>query len=564
MTYRTPGVYVEEKSLFPASVAEVETAIPAFIGYTEMAGKIGNRLRNIPTRIKTMLEYEELFGGEYPVVVKTIEISERGKVGEIKLDRRYLYDSMRLFFDNGGGPCYVVSVGDYEATVDDDELSYGLKQLEKYDEPTIILFPDAQLLNDSEKLYTLQQKALAQCAKLKDRFALLDLAEQRENSNAPGKDFRDKIGVNDLMYGAAYTPWLYSTIPKAINFIDFYRTLSGDQVETLKNLLKNQGEVDDPIFGYIDKLNSIDLKKIVKNGENAQELIEKGKAEAEKAINKATVDFDTFIKEAKTDAQKTSAKATLDKAKDDAADLIVQAEAQAKDAIDKSKQALEIPYKIKIAQERLYSEYPIVQDIYNRIKQEMTKIPPSGAIAGVYAKVDRTRGVWKAPANVSLNSVLGPVKVLDDFDQESLNVDTTAGKSINAIRSFAGKGTMVWGARTLAGNDNEWRYIPVRRLYNMVEESIKKSTSWAVFEPNDASLWIKVKGMIDNYLTLKWREGALAGAIPEEAFFVKVGLGQTMSPQDILEGRLIVEIGMAVVRPAEFIVLQFSHKMQES
>ena len=98
----------------------------------------------------------------------------------------------------------------------------------------------------------------------------------------------------------------------------------------------------------------------------------------------------------------------------------------------------------------------------------------------------------------------------------------------------------------------------------MVEESVQKSTAWAVFEPNDASLWAKVKSMIDNYLIQKWRQGALAGALPDQAFFVKVGLGETMTPQDILEGRLLVEIGMAVVRPAEFIILKFMHKMQES
>jgi phage tail sheath protein FI len=98
----------------------------------------------------------------------------------------------------------------------------------------------------------------------------------------------------------------------------------------------------------------------------------------------------------------------------------------------------------------------------------------------------------------------------------------------------------------------------------MVEESVKKSTGWAVFEPNDANLWTKVKSMIDNYLIQKWREGALAGATPDQAFYVKVGLGQTMTAQDILEGRLIIEIGMAVVRPAEFIILRFAHKMQES
>lgn len=182
----------------------------------------------------------------------------------------------------------------------------------------------------------------------------------------------------------------------------------------------------------------------------------------------------------------------------------------------------------------------------------------------MYSKVDESRGVWKAPANVELLNVIKPSIKIDNKDQESLNVDETGGKSINAIRAFAGRGTKVWGARTLAGNDNEWRYISVRRFFNMVEESIKKSTYWAVFEPNDAKTWIKVKSMIENYLTQKWRDGALAGAKPDQAFYVKVGLGTTMTQLDILEGRMNVEIGMAVVRPAEFIILKFSHKMQES
>jgi hypothetical protein len=194
----------------------------------------------------------------------------------------------------------------------------------------------------------------------------------------------------------------------------------------------------------------------------------------------------------------------------------------------------------------------------------MSRVPPSGAIAGVYAFVDGARGVWKSPANVSLSAVLAPVVPFDDADQEDLNVDVNAGKSINAIRAFTGRGTVVWGARTLAGNDNEWRYVSVRRFFNMVEESVKKSTSFAVFEPNAAPLWTKVKSLIANYLIQKWRDGALAGATPDEAFFVKVGLGETMTAQDVLEGRMNVEIGMAVVRPAEFIVLKFSHKLQES
>jgi hypothetical protein len=211
---------------------------------------------------------------------------------------------------------------------------------------------------------------------------------------------------------------------------------------------------------------------------------------------------------------------------------------------------------------------PLENASYNIIKSEIAglpiTLPPSSAIAGVYARVDSDRGVWKAPANVGLNYVIKPSLKITNGDQDNLNFDTTAGKSINAIRSFTGKGTLVWGSRTLAGNDSEWRYIPVRRFFNMAEESIKKATEQFVFEPNDANTWIRVRAMIENFLILQWRAGALAGAKPEQAFYVRIGLGQTMSAVDILDGKMIIEIGMAVVRPAEFIILRFSHKMQES
>jgi uncharacterized protein len=210
---------------------------------------------------------------------------------------------------------------------------------------------------------------------------------------------------------------------------------------------------------------------------------------------------------------------------------------------------------------------PMDNATYNLIRQEISKrtvtLAPSATMAGIYARVDANNGVWKAPANVSVNFVMRPSMNLSNDENADLNV-TTTGKSINAIRSFTGKGTLVWGARTLAGNDNEWRYVSVRRFFNMVEESTKKATEQFVFEGNDANTWVRLRAMIENFLTLQWRAGALAGAKPEQAFFVRVGLGQTMTAEDILNGMLIVEIGMAVVRPAEFIVLRFSHKMQEA
>jgi len=189
---------------------------------------------------------------------------------------------------------------------------------------------------------------------------------------------------------------------------------------------------------------------------------------------------------------------------------------------------------------------------------------PSGVVAGVYARTDGTRGVWKAPANIGVQDVIAPTLQISDDLQGDMNIDATSGKSVNAIRSFTGKGVLVWGARTLDGNSNDFKYIPVRRLFIMVEESARKAASVFVFEPNDGNTWVKVRAMIENFLTNLWRLGALAGSKPEQAFYVKVGLVQTMTFDDILNGRMIVEIGMAPVRPAEFIILRFSQMQQQA
>lgn len=681
MAFKTPGVYVQEISLFPPSVAEVETAIPAFIGYTEKAEYKGEDLTNKPTKVSSLLEYRERFGGAYAVDTVEVTVDESNNYAVTAVDiptRFYLYDSLRLFLDNGGGEFYVVSVGSYDTGIaNGDEtdpsnspgLKVGLKALEKVDEPTILLFPDAVLLDPEAHLYSLQQLTLSQCAKLQDRVGVFDLYEADVGGDHQDSvdNFRDGIGINNLKYGAAYTPWLTTTYARTVGF-DLFRGDVKDSAGmpvTLAELTSDSDlngyvtaaetaiEDQDTIAATLDALRSAspsvkdrykNLRDAVKpsnddptNETNFQTLLQ-----FLRQVAGALAEWKTGDSAASPPAdplQGTNLKKDLDtyalstlkpaleslialEKNDDvlaASDLASVAEVNgeysalddtgwvAASSIDPSTDAYAgsppagTPYSFEILQEilddldeifqsattgnilgfvgqvedaaathaemsqtLLYQEHTIVGNIVEHIKREMARVPPSGAVAGVYAFVDNARGVWKAPANVSLTSVLAPVIAINDADQEDLNVDVNAGKSINAIRSFAGKGTLVWGARTLAGNDNEWRYVSVRRFFNMVEESVKKSTAWAVFEPNAAPLWTKVKSMIDNYLIQKWREGALAGATPAEAFFVKVGLGQTMTAQDILEGRLNVEIGMAVVRPAEFIILKFSHKMQES
>jgi len=201
----------------------------------------------------------------------------------------------------------------------------------------------------------------------------------------------------------------------------------------------------------------------------------------------------------------------------------------------------------------------------NAIRQIEMRLPASPAVAGVYANTDNTKGVWKAPSNINIDAAIRPEYVLTQQEQEELNDEQSQGKYINVIRTFTGRGpAIIWGARTLAGNDNEWRYISVRRYFNMVGESCKEATEPFVFEPNDANTWSRIKILIENFLIQQWRAGALMGAKPEQAFFVQVGLGTTMTQNDINQGNLVVEIGMAVIRPAEFIILRFSHKMIEA
>lgn len=207
--------------------------------------------------------------------------------------------------------------------------------------------------------------------------------------------------------------------------------------------------------------------------------------------------------------------------------------------------------------------------LYNEIVNHIAALPPvvlppSAAVAGQIVRNDREKGLWKAPANISLNAVISPMKQVTQVEQDQFNVDAETGKSINVIRNFHGRGTMIWGARTLAGNDNEWRYISVRRLFTTAENAIRQGSEWAVFEPNDANTWLRLKTMIEVYLQGLWRDGALAGAKPKDAFFVKVGLGITMTPQDILNGILRIEVGIAAQRPAEFIILKVSQMMQQS
>ncbi|WP_211445242.1 phage tail sheath family protein [Collimonas humicola] len=178
------------------------------------------------------------------------------------------------------------------------------------------------------------------------------------------------------------------------------------------------------------------------------------------------------------------------------------------------------------------------------------------AVAGAYCKTDRERGVWKAPANITLSGVRG---LYDHSERGGSTTPIDVSKGINQIRYFSDRGAVIWGARTMVPQETPtWLYIPVRRLFNAAERDIKAAMRFAIFEPNSQSTWEAVRAAVDNYLYGIWRDGALAGATQEEAYFVAIGKDITMTDADIAEGKMIVKIGMAAVRPAEFIILEFT------
>ena len=219
------------------------------------------------------------------------------------------------------------------------------------------------------------------------------------------------------------------------------------------------------------------------------------------------------------------------------------------------------PNAVTRLNQNLVNALPLMKQMEDIMTMKMSMMPSSAAMAGVYTYTDGSRGVWNAPANVTLTSVITPNVTLDNAQQGNLNVPLN-GKAINVIRQFVGRGPVVWGARTLDGNSADWRYIQVRRTLIYIEQSVEAALQPFVFAANDGKTWVAVTSMVSNFLQGLWSQGGLMGAKADEAFTVSCGLGSTMTPQDILDGYMIVQVTLQMIRPAEFIELTFKQKMQ--
>ncbi|MCA9388097.1 MAG: phage tail sheath family protein, partial [Candidatus Andersenbacteria bacterium] len=356
-----------------------------------------------------------------------------------------LYKGIRLFFENGGTECFVVSVGDYttregelQAGVSGESLEGGLDAIADFDGPTLVLLPDALLLpNDdpegdpwqSSQFVSLTQKTLRQCADRGDRFAILDIygsslvPSTNENMGSVFEAFRQGIGNEGLSYGAAYFPLLETTVVSLseIGYLSFTPESRGilKELLTWQNAALNNGGTLPP------------------EGEQGSAKYEMLQVEIAKVVEN---------------------------------DLP--------------------PEEVAQVNQTLTGTLPILQQLLQAVVKRENILPPSSAVAGLYVRVDSSSGVWTAPAgmNAGLESVIRPTILLNDSEQGEMNVPA-GGRAINAIRTFPGIASVVWGARTLDGNSNDWRYIQVRRTLIYIEQSIKNALQPFVFAANSSATW---------------------------------------------------------------------------
>lgn len=512
---------------FPDAAAPVATAVPAFIGYTPRADRDGVSYVGKPVKVGSFEEFAAYFLlPEAPASAQTqappvrqyrpqyylVPQASEPKVGASLWigDTRYavlpdpatihhLYNSVRLFYQNGGGEAWIVSVGGYgppsgkpiaapDAPVINPnvvlaDLLRGLDALKNEQEPTLYLCPDAILLSAQDNA-TLMQAMLTRAQTLRTAVCLFDVINgDRPTAGGYLQDiaaFRNATGDAGLDFGVCYYPFIGTSL---MNDELDYSNLFGGDLEPLAALIAPPTPQPSAEAVRFEQ-----LREFIRSGQAVE----------------STVD------------------ATL----------------------------------------RTIS--PIYAEIIRQVRNVAGLLPPSGAMAGVYATNDADNGVWHAPANVGIVGADSLPIQLTDSQQAPLNVDAVTGKSINAIRFFGGAdglGILVWGARTLDGNSDDWRFVPTRRAAIFIEQTMRRIAHAHAFSPNDANTWSTVQAAIVAFLADVWKQGGLQGAAPAEAFQVTVGLGVTMTPDDLLDGVMRVAALVALTHPAEFIAITFEQEM---
>jgi Bacteriophage tail sheath protein len=503
-TYLTPGVYVEEIPAQSKPIEGVGTSIAAFVGIAP-GGPV-----NRPMRISNWTQFAKIYGDPAE--------PENGPF----MPGAYLAHAVYGFFQNGGGVCWIVRVGGADGAQqaqaalpagDGGELLRATAKEGVADQVAIEISPEAPAPSEGDegKADQATYRVVVTAGPQREEFEGLTLKKGRQNVVTKVNAGSALVTLEEVGSAAeaapregTYTLSVPSAEPVAVSAGEF----EGDVAH--RRGLGGLAAVDE-----ITMLCIPDLAAIAQNGDDTMFRDIQGKmlAHAENAKDRIAI-------------------------LDPPPDMLPQ------DVLEWRMSTA--GYDSKFA--TLY--YPWLE-VMDPLTRRPIMVPPSGHVAGVWARTDSTRGVHKAPANEVVLGVNGLAFQITHEEQGGLNQ-----RGINCIRSFPGRGIRVWGARTLS-SDPEWRYLNVRRLFNYISESIMEGTQWAVFEPNDERLWIRLRISVSSFLTRTWREGALFGATPDEAFYVKCD-GETNPPDVIDAGQVVMEIGISPVKPAEFVIFRIS------
>lgn len=568
--YLSPGVYVEEFESGLRPMEGVGTSTAGFVGMAEKGNVIGT-----PEFVSSFADFTRKFGGY---------LSEN-TYGEY----RYLAYSVEQFFANGGTRCYVMRVVPADAKVASLKLgtvAFKAKNPGKWgNEITVTATPSSkgkaavvETIDgaDGVKTYTLSNAS---------GFAVGDTVAAVVNGKAVAYTKVASVQDNKITLAAALKEDMVdkNVVPKK-QFVTCECNLEiryKDTIEAYENLSLN-AESASFIGKAVSKSQIVDVEAAEPAEAAAIYSIFTDKPDSQKAIvrlaggedgGKKGITDDIFMGVDNGPGKRTGLASFVElnnvsiMAVPGVTSPAVQLALCAQCANLGSRFAvLDLPLDVTKTQdalacrEKIDSDYaamyhPWIQ-IYDSLNKKPAYIPPSGAVCGIYARSDAERGVHKAPANEVVYNAIGLSCLYNKAEQDILN---PAG--VNLIRTLPGQGIRVWGARTCSSN-SLWKYVNVRRLFIYLEESIKANTSWAVFEPNDTFLWTRVNSTISSFLRDMWRAGALVGESEAQAYFVNVGR-DTMSQNDILNGRLICEIGVAPSRPAEFVIFRITQMMQE-
>jgi len=627
-TRTTPGVYVTEFAAFPPSIVGVATAVPVFVGYTETAMDPSSKKQVYlqAISISSMADYYNYFGMGFntkyvvenvtpaPTPTPTPAPSASGTpaptptpppaaaldydfeaptsdgttvttaryivgssaVNEDVVPQFNLYTAMQLFFANGGGNCFVISVNNYwgkqsteptpdqpATTISKDDLMAGLAVSNDTRGATMLVVPDACLLTTvvTDQTTGLSNYAdysdvvcemMRQSSTLQDRVAILDMPGALEPANwskramsAEADAFYTAIAPAQpyFSYGAAYGPAVESSV-LGVSDVDYTNLQASDaSTVTMNNLLTTQAQSlyaqkqPDGSYAETDKFKAVTMRI-------GAAFPVSGSAPSPTPTPTPTPSGSSAPPASSGSSPRTAVVNGLLVSLPDPS-VPTPTTADGKSALD----------------QYLLNAVPLLSQAQQILVGKLNVAPPSGIMAGIWTQNDANRGVWNAPANLSLLEVIGPKVLLTDQDQGDYNAPLN-GNAIDILRAMVNRGTVVWGARTLDGNSLDYRYIQVRRTLIYIEQSIKEALQQFVFAANDGGTWATVTSAISNFLTQLWQAGGLMGDKATDAFSVKCGVPSTMTGLDVLNGYMIVNVTVQLIHPAEFIELTFTQTMQ--